>query len=79
MVAINRRVAKPFKKTSVALRRAWNQHFLRVSFTEDNGKRLCFANETCRLKDFYQRQACHFYSTKSLQRQPDDCVEALSG
>ena len=62
----------------MALRRAWNQHFLRVSFTEENGKRLCFANETCRLKDFYQRQACHFCSSNSLQRQPDECIEVLS-
>ena len=42
---------------------AWRQcrqhteHFLRVSFADENGKRLCFASATERLVDFYERCA----------------------
>ncbi|CAL5228402.1 g11529 [Coccomyxa viridis] len=39
--------------------RTWSEHFLRVSFTEEDGKRLCYASDNDRLQDFYGRQACH--------------------
>ena len=44
-------------RTHILLVRAWSQHFLRVSFTEENGKRLCYASDNGRLADFYSRQA----------------------
>ena len=51
----------PEVETSNRVWRAYRAHthrFLRVTFCDENGKRLCFASSAKRLSDFYKRCAC---------------------